>query len=378
MSTVHYDAAVVGAGIVGLAHAYHLAKRGLRVAVFERSPKAQGASVRNFGMVWPIGQTPGEMHRIALRSREIWLELLNGTDLWYEECGSLHLAYHEDEAAVLREFCNEAPARGYDVEYLQAARVASFSPAVRAEGLLGGMWSATEVCVDPREVIAGLPAVLTKRFGVTFHFNTAVSAYSSPQLIAGGREWSADRLYVCCGDDFQTLYPEAFVDSGIVRCKLQMMRTAPEPNGWRIGPMLAAGLTLRHYKAFADCPSLAAVRDRVSRENPEFDRFGIHVMASQNGRGEIVIGDSHEYESDIEPFDKEEIDAIILRYLTSFLQAPDLRIASRWHGVYAKHPDLTYFTADPAPNAHIVTSTGGAGMTLSFGIAEKTVAATLA
>jgi len=34
-----YDVGVVGAGILGLAHAYHLALRGLRVVVFERPPR---------------------------------------------------------------------------------------------------------------------------------------------------------------------------------------------------------------------------------------------------------------------------------------------------------------------------------------------------
>ena len=37
-----YDVGVVGAGILGLAHAYHLARRGMRVIVFERHRCAAG------------------------------------------------------------------------------------------------------------------------------------------------------------------------------------------------------------------------------------------------------------------------------------------------------------------------------------------------
>jgi FAD dependent oxidoreductase TIGR03364 len=237
------------------------------------------------------------------------------------------------------------------------------------------MWSPTEVCVDPRRVIASLPGWLHQRYGVEFVWSCAVTGYDAPTVVAGGQEWKANRLWVCAGDDMQTLYPDALHDSGLFRCKLQMMRS--QPCEWRLGPMLAAGLTLRHYASFRDCPTLPALQKRIAAERPEFDRYGIHVMASQNGAGELVLGDSHEYRNDITPFDNAEIDRLILDYLATFLVTPDLYIAARWHGIYLKHPTESYFVAHPAPNATLVTGVGGAGMTLSFGLAEKVVSETL-
>jgi FAD dependent oxidoreductase TIGR03364 len=368
-----FDDAVVGAGILGLAHAYHLAKRGRRVAVFERGRRAQGASIRNFGMLWPIGQPAGEMHQIALRSREHWQKVLKESGLWHEPTGSLHLAYADDEAAVLQEFIAEAPGNGYEVEWWEPARIVAKTNAVRPERLRGAMWSPTEICVDPREVVAGLPGFLAERYGVAFHFGTTVVGYESPIVRTSGGAFAADNLYVCCGDDLQTLYPETFANLGLRRCKLQMMRTAPVGGGWRLGPMLAAGLTLRHYRSFEGCPTLPALKRRFAEESPAFDRYGIHVMASQNGRGELVLGDSHEYDEEIEPFDKDEIDALVLDYLRGFLNAPEMRIASRWHGIYIKHPTQPCVVARPESNVTVVAAVGGAGMTLSFGLGDRTV-----
>src|ERR1700758_3431448 len=103
------DVAVVGGGILGLAHAFAAARRGKRVILFERNQRASGASVRNFGMIWPIGQPHGEMHSLAVQSREIWLKVLRDAALPHSLAGSLHVAYRSDEAAVLREFAELAP-----------------------------------------------------------------------------------------------------------------------------------------------------------------------------------------------------------------------------------------------------------------------------
>jgi FAD dependent oxidoreductase TIGR03364 len=373
--TDSFDDAVVGAGILGLAHAFHLARGGRRVVVFERSSRACGASIRNFGMIWPIGQPLGPLHELAMRSREIWLELLSASGLWHDPVGSLHLAYREDEAQVLREFVDQARRAGATCELLPAEQVAARSPAVNGEGLVAGMWSPYETCVDPRQIMARLPDWLSREYGVHFEFGRVVTDYERPTLRAGGERWRAERLFVCSGAEFETLYPETHRSAGFVRCKLQMMRSQPYGSAFRLGPMLAGGLTLRHYKNFEDSPSLAAVRARVAREHPDFDRYGIHVMASQNGQGELVIGDSHEYGAEIEIFDKPEIDRLILDYLRTFLAAPELSITARWHGIYAKHPQDAYFVAHPAEGVTVINGVGGAGMTLSFGLAEKVVRA---
>jgi FAD dependent oxidoreductase TIGR03364 len=372
-----YDVGVVGAGILGLAHAYHLARRGLRVIVFERHGRAQGASVRNFGMIWPIGQPP-QTYSLARRSRELWLEVLRACGLWFRECGSLHLAYHEDEAQVLREFVAESAGLDRPAELWTPAQVTARFPAVVQRGLHAGLWSPVELAVDPRQVIAELPAWLTKTFGVEFAFGTPVLGYDLPRVRTPDGERLVRRLVLSTGADFRELAPAAFARTELVPVKLQMMRSQAFGDRFQVGTHLAAGLTLRHYAAFANCPTLPALARRLDAELPDYGRYGIHVLVAQNGRGELILGDSHEYGDAIEPFDKPHIDELVIAYLRTFLKVPELTIAARWHGVYVKHPAGPYLVAFCAPEVLAVTGIGGAGMTLSFGVAERVVADWLA
>ena len=365
--------AVIGGGILGLAHAYVAARRGHSVVLCERGRAATGASIRNFGMIWPIGQPRGEMHQMALRSREIWLEVLQAARLPHLPTGSLHVAYHDDEAEVLREFAAMAPHSGYECEWLEPASVTDRSAAVQPVGLKGGLWSATEFTVDPRLVVARLPEYLAE-LGVAMHFGSAVTHIDLPWIELGAGSYEADVAIVCTGDDLEALFPDLFRLSGLTRSKLQMMRTAPQPAGWQLGPALAAGLTLRFYKAFQMCTTLGKMKERVAREKPEYEKYLIHVQVSQTADGAITLGDSHEYGVCVDIFDKREIDQLILREAATFLRLPDFRVAERWHGVYSTHAEKPFFEAEPAAGVHIVTGVGGSGMTLCFGLAERTIA----
>ncbi len=359
------DLAIVGAGIIGLAHAYVAAKAGCKVSVFERNPAANGASIRNFGMIWPIGQPPGKMYQLALRSREIWLDLLHESGLPYLAEGSLHAAYREDEADVGREFAERGKPLGYDCEWLNRHQALARTASIREHGLIGALWSPSELTVDPRLVIRQIPAYLNERYGVQFHFNSAIKDVSQSAL-------GAKAVIVAGGDDFQTLFPDLFAEAGLTRCKLQMLRTVPQPETWELGPSLAFGLTFRHYPTFKICASLAALKARVAQETPEFDRWGIHVMASETATRQVTLGDSHEYGLEVDIFDRSHLNDLILNYAREYLRIPDLTIAETWHGVYAKHPAEPYLRMAPADHIRVVTVTSGIGMTLSFGLAEET------
>ncbi|MEP7110571.1 MAG: TIGR03364 family FAD-dependent oxidoreductase [Ferruginibacter sp.] len=369
------QAIVIGAGIVGLATARALSLKGFAVKVFDRNHQAVGASVRNFGMIWPIGQPEGKFYDRAIRSRNIWKETCEAADIWHETSGSLHLAYHTGEMQVLAELNDIFNQQGRTVSLISRAAIIQKYDAVNPVGLLGGLYSAEEMIVDPRESIARMPGYFTEKYGIEFHWGKCVSYICDQTVYIGNEEeYEADIIFVCSGPDFETLYPETYSTLPLTKCKLQMMRLASQPGDWRIGTALCGGLSLIHYNSFKVSPSLNDLRLYYRQEMSEYINWGIHVMVSQNGRGELTIGDSHEYGLNPDPFDKHFINKMILDYLKQFAIFKDWSVTESWNGTY---PKLTNGETDifisPEKEVYILNGLGGAGMTMSFGLAEEMV-----
>src|SRR5579884_1117606 len=98
-----YDAAIVGGGVMGLATARELRRRGLSVVLLERGQPGQAASWASAGIVSdPVGRGDEPGYRLEQLSRQLWpafaeeIRSESGLDPEYRETGCLVPAFDED------------------------------------------------------------------------------------------------------------------------------------------------------------------------------------------------------------------------------------------------------------------------------------------
>ena len=370
--TNHSDLLIVGAGILGLSHAYAAAKRGLRVHVFERSATPLGASVRNFGQALVTGQPPGTMLELARASREIWADWQQLAGLQLKRNGSFLFARSEAEEQLLEAFCaGRALEHGYRVELLQGAAL---------NDLYGGQFRHHRAALHglddqqlySREAIPQLIDYLRRDLGVQFHFSTLVRDIQPGQLRSTAGNFHAPRIVLCSGHDYQTLLADQIAALQPQICRLQMLRARPEAN-LNLQHALLTGLSCVHYGAFADLPEAAAVQAQILREAPHLHEHGIHLLISPTPYGEVIIGDSHDYGSDPSPFNAEQADNWLLELAEQTLGCR-VRVVERWQGVYGARGPAPFSFLEAAPGVHVALMHTGVGMSVGPAMAEGNIA----
>ena len=111
----HADVVIIGAGIVGSAAAYYLAKSGHSVVLCEKGRVAGEQSSRNWGFVRQQGRDPAEIPAI-IESLKIWRGLAEeiGEDLGFRQSGVFYLADTEEQVAAYEEWLEHA--RQYQID----------------------------------------------------------------------------------------------------------------------------------------------------------------------------------------------------------------------------------------------------------------------
>ena len=369
--TQHNDLLIIGAGILGLSHAYAAARRGLKVRVFERSATPLGASVRNFGQALVTGQPPGQMLELARASRDIWGQWAQLAGLQLKRNGSYLFARTEAEEQLLSAFCEgRAIEHGYRVELLRGAAL---------RDLYGGQFSHHRAALHglddqqlySREAIPALIDFLRRELGVEFHFSTLVREVEPGCVHTTAGSFSGEQIIVCSGHDYQTLLAEPLAALKPQVCRLQMLRARPQ-TPLNLQHAVLTGLSCVHYGAFADLPQAQAVRAQILRETPHLDEHGIHLLISPTPHGELIIGDSHHYGSDPSPFNAEQVDDWMIELAEQTLGCR-VQVVERWQGVYGAKGAAPFSFLQAAPGVHAALMHTGVGMSVGPALAEQNI-----
>lgn len=371
--TGRFDLVVVGAGIVGLAHALAARRLGLSVAVIDREAEAVGASVRNFGFVTVTGQQAGDCWRRAMRSRDVWAEVAPQAGVAVEHRGLLVAARRPEAMTVLEAF--RATEMGAGCALLSPAEMAAQHGAVLADGPFeGGLWSPHDLRVESRHAIPKLAAWLETAMGVAFFRRTLVRSVETGRVETTAGAFAAARIVVCPGDDLLTLFPERIAAMGITRCRLHMLKVTPADLAFRLPGSVMSDLSLVRYLGYSELPEAAALLTRLRREQPDHLAQGVHLIAVQGADGGLIVGDSHHYEWSPSPFARAQVDDLMLSELQATLRLPGAVVTERWMGTYASLPDRLMVRDAPAADIRLVIVTSGTGASTAFAIAEETIA----
>ena len=172
------DVVVVGAGIVGCATAYFLARRGARVVVVERGPVPGEQSRKNWGFVRQQGRDPLELP-LVVEANRLWqgLERELNADIEWTQGGNLALAADEPRLARFEAWLPVAREFGLPTHLLRARDLDSVVPGL-AGGWVGGMHTPGDGHADPEKTTDAFARAAVAQ-GATLHLDCAVQAVTT-------------------------------------------------------------------------------------------------------------------------------------------------------------------------------------------------------
>jgi glycine/D-amino acid oxidase-like deaminating enzyme len=287
------EVVIIGGGAIGVATAYELSLRGVRVVLLEQDGLARGASGRNHGFLWLHTRYPGVSLDLCLASAKRYQTLEQELEFGFElrRCGGLVTATSDGEVEILREFVAQRRALGLDFELLSGDEARKLEPDLSPE-ILGASYFADDCHVYPFLLVAGL-ANAARRHGARIVTGCRVEAIEQ----AGGRvsgvrhsggTLQADCVVLAAGAWSPLVAKSLGIELSIVPTRLEMMVTVPVPR--RVNAVVEDPLAIANYPVFQLCESWQ--RDKIVA-NPVEDhgkRFTLLVAQAQSGP--VIIGET--------------------------------------------------------------------------------------
>ncbi|THB84348.1 FAD-binding oxidoreductase [Pantoea allii] len=199
--------AVIGAGVLGLAVAQSLSRRGAQVTVFDKNYPGRGTSQISYAWVNANGKEPTRYHDLnahAIDEHKRWQASHPASPRWLLETGTLEWAADESSLRQLAQRAAKLTTLDYPVEKRSRAALLGGLPELRLDPRIQHAWFFPSECLlYPSLFIASLLADLRASGGQLVCNNevtTLTETGRDVQLtLASGDEWRGDQLVLATG-----------------------------------------------------------------------------------------------------------------------------------------------------------------------------------
>ncbi len=172
-----YDVLIIGCGITGAATAFQLSKYKLKVGILERENDVSLGTTKANSAILHAGYDPEPgtlMAKLNVRGVELARELCAKLDVPYRPCGSLVLAFSEEERSTLEELYRRGKENGVpDLALLTGDEARALEPNLSGE-VVAALHAPSAAICSPWEYCLALAETAVKN-GVELHLNTAVT-----------------------------------------------------------------------------------------------------------------------------------------------------------------------------------------------------------
>jgi FAD dependent oxidoreductase TIGR03364 len=369
-----YDLVIVGAGIVGMAHAYEAVQRGLSVLIIEKNQSCVGASVRNFGFITVSGQSSKDTWRRARYSRDVWASISEKAGIPIIHRGSWIVCQRPEAFDVASAFLNTE--MGADCQLFSPKDFSNLeslgfknTSVLRLDHAAGLLYSPHEFRVESRDAIPMMADWLSSSLKVDFCWGAEVFSCDDSQIHTSSGTFYADKVLICPGADLNGVAKKYIAHHDIKLCTLQMLRVKVDDHVKLPGSVMTDN-SLARYLGWADLPEASALKVKIQKEMPEFLKEGIHLIAVQSSDGSLVIGDSHQYGRVEDVFAKDRIDQLIIELLGQTINFSELKVLERWTGVYPSSSQQDAIIEKVSDSLRVALVTSGTGASTAFGLAK--------
>lgn len=336
-----YDVGIVGAGVHGASAAFHLARRGLRVKVYERDQPAAGPTGYS-SAVCRAFYTNTFLAAVARESIDMlvnFADLTGGGDAGYRRTGGLFL-HHAADGPELEQVLRRLVEIGTAVDQVGADRLEAYLPGINVTGDEVGVWERDAGYADPAGVTTGLLGQAA-RLGAHVARNTQVTSISAgrnPRVVAADGETSVGRVLVAAGPWTTSLLPPS-ASAVSLTAERHIVVHAQRPPG-----------TSQPASVFADVPNG-------------------YYLRPEGGDG-LLLGPLHETgkvdpDGPVATLDTDEASALLGLAAQRFSQLADAGLRGGWASLYDVSPDWQPVVGEVDEHVFIDAGTSGHGFKLA-------------